>query len=141
MKRGITILIAIFFLNCTSDDSKSIDKTGLIGTWKLIEQFADPGDGSGAFQPIESDRVIEFFSNGTLTVNSTLCFRDNTIIPNQSASGTYVFASESEFNTGDIMPNDCNSELNRITFEIEDSKLILWYLCVEGCGEKFEKIL
>ena len=69
MKNSILILLAMFLLNCSSDDSKPSGETALIGKWKLIEQLADPGDGSGTFQPIESDIVIEFFSNGNVEVN------------------------------------------------------------------------
>ena len=139
MKNPIFILLALLLINCTSDDAKpKIDNPELLGKWRVIEQLADPGDGSGTFQPISSNRTVEFFSNGTVTASGTLCFMGT---ENNSGSGTFVLDSESGLNEGEITPNDCNPDFYRISFEIESSNLILWYPCIEGCGEKFVKIL
>lgn len=35
--------------------------------------MADPGDGSGTFQPVESDKTIEFKNNGSVITNNSLC--------------------------------------------------------------------
>ena len=138
MKNCILILIAVLFFNCSSDDDKSIiENKELLGKWKGIELLADPGDGSGTFQPVAYNRTIEFFNDGKVIANGTLCFMSSESTP---SSGTFTLISESEFSEGEIIPNDCNSDFYKISFKIEDSNLVLWYPCIKGCGEKFEKV-
>jgi len=142
MKKVALILLAIFLFSCTSDDNKPTDETGLIGKWKLIEQLADPGDGSGTFQPISSERVIEFFSDGTVSVNGNLCFMTSEV--GKTVTGTYMKTSDNNSDTqfdGEIIPNSCSSRSAKVYFDLPSSgSLILWYLCIEGCGQKFTKI-
>ncbi|MEW4922768.1 hypothetical protein [Algibacter sp. 2305UL17-15] len=130
----------MIFTSCSSDDSKPTDETGLIGKWKLIEQLADPGDGSGTFQPIASERVIEFFSDGTVAINGVLCFMSSEV--GDKESGTYKLITDSDTqNDGEIIPNTCSSRSARVYFDLSVSgHLILWYQCIEGCGQKFEKL-
>ena len=140
MKHIILIVFTLFLFSCTSDDGKPrIENEELLGTWKVIELLEDPGDGSGTFQAVTYNRTVEFFSNGKVTASGTLCFMGT---ENNPSSGSFIIDSESEFTEGEIMPNDCNSSppFNRVSFKIEDSKLILWYPCIEGCGQKFIKI-
>ena len=72
MKKQVFLFLALGFLySCDKDDDKSTDK-GLIGNWKLIEVLADPGDGSGTFAVVESNKIITFQQNGIITSNGTL---------------------------------------------------------------------
>ena len=41
-----------------------------LGTWRLIEVRADPGDGSGTFQPVISSKTVTFETNGTMRLTS-----------------------------------------------------------------------
>ena len=141
MKNTLIILLSILLINCTSDDSKPKEENSeLLGKWKLIEQLADPGDGSGTFQSIDSDRVIEFFSNGTVTANGILCYMSSEV--GTENSGTYKSVETTSFSDGEITPNSC--DLNfvdpKVFYKIEGSNLILWYQCIEGCGQKFAKL-
>ena len=52
-----------------------------------MEQLVDPGDGSGIFMPINSNRIFEFFSDGTVTVNGILCYISSEV--GQQNSGTF----------------------------------------------------
>lgn len=138
MKNGILILITALLFNCTSDDANPKNENEeLLGKWKLIEQLADPGDGSGTFNPIDSARIIEFFSNGTVTVNGLLCYMSSEV--DSQKSGTFS-EIESAYYDGEIVPTGCDYSETKIYYVIEDSNLILWYLCIEGCGQKFEKV-
>ena len=64
------LTIAIFFLTFTScDKDENATTNSLEGTWKLTEILADPGDGSGTFNPISSNKKLIFDNNGNVTSN------------------------------------------------------------------------
>jgi hypothetical protein len=142
MKKLIFLVVALVFLSCTSDEGKPTGGTAIIGKWKLIEQLSDPGDGSGTFQPINSNRIIEFFNDGTVRVNGVLCFMSSQV--GKEESGTFRLITDPNNDTqndGEITPNTCSSRSAKVYFDLPVSgNLILWYLCIEPCGQKFEKI-
>lgn len=142
MKKVCVILLALFLINCTSDDGNTNGDNVLIGKWKLIEQLVDPGDGSGTFQTVTSDRVIEFFNDGTVKVNGELCFMSTET--GDESMGTFKKTSSNNTdiqNDGYITPDNCDFSETKIYFDLPSSgNLILWYLCIEGCGQKFKKI-
>lgn len=127
-----TLLLLFSFLFLTSCGGSKKDKTGkesITGKWKLVETLADPGDGSGTFQPVESEKTIEFRDDGTFVVyNGYLCPPAEQSGP---STGTY---SLSELT---ISPKNCDTT---ITFERSDGMLILRFPCIEPCGEKYAKI-
>lgn len=142
MKKVVVLLLmfSLFMISCKTDDNQ--EKSALIGKWKLIEQLVDPGDGSGTFQPIVSDRIIEFFNDGTITVNGELCYLATEVGDNNS--GTYELINDPEIDSnfdGEIIPSDCSSSETKLHFTLPlNGDLILWYLCIEPCGQKFVKI-
>ena len=109
MKYCFSIALIFILLSCSSDNTKpETHHEGLLGKWKLIEQLADPGDGSGTFNPVESDRTIEFFSDGTITVNGSLCYMSTGVETN--SSGTYEVTSDDTADTtfdGIITTDNC----------------------------------
>jgi len=121
------ILLTVF--SCDKSDDKQID-TDLIGKWALIEVLADPGDGSGTFHPVQSNKIVEFHTDGTITSNGTIC--DMSIEANETTSGTYSLVDST------ISPADCNYPM-KIKFEHSGSLLILYYPCFEPCRIKYEK--
>lgn len=123
-------LIGILF-SCNSDDDSS-PNADLVGNWKITEVLADPGDGSGTFSPVESNKVITFHQDGKITSNGTLC--DTSIETNSPSSGTYSL-SESTFNT----PN-CGHPEYEYQFEHNGKTLIIIYPCFEACQVKYKKI-
>jgi len=140
--KTILLLITILVFSCTPNEGQPKENGDLVGKWKLIEQFADPGDGSGDFQPIISDRIIEFFNDGTVIVNGELCFMESST--GGSSSGTYMITGSETADTtydGEIIPERCSFDGVKVFFDLtSNGNLILWYLCIEGCGQKFEKI-
>jgi len=131
MKKILLLSGLLFILiSCSKDNTDS--ETDLIGEWKLIEVNADPGDGSGTFQSVESDKVVVFLKNGTVTSNGTICHISTD--SNNPTSGTYSLTDST------ISSPDCVQTEFEISFELINSKLILRYPCIEGCQEKFIKI-
>ena len=128
-KIGLLLLLPLF-LACGKDDVAP-ENPDLIGTWQLIEQYLDPGDGSGDYEPIESDLTITFNADGSFSANGNMCGMSG--MTDGSATGTY-----SEEN-GTLEIDDCAFAGFGVTYEIKEGFLFLYYPCIEGCGQKFEK--
>ena len=126
------IVLAVFtvgvFFSCQNDDDNS--NVELIGNWKLIEVLADPGDGSGTFNTVESDKIITFESNGTISSNGSLC--DISDSSTTQTSGTYS-NSTMTFSSADCNPN------HDYSFEQNGNILIISYPCIEPCQAKYIK--
>lgn len=117
--------ITLFFSSCEKEEEPE-----LINSWKLIEVLADPGDGSGTFQPVTSDKVVSFYTDGTVTSNASICTM-------QTQAGT---PSTGTYSTVDstITVDDCVINGFSLTFEVSGVNLILNYPCIERCSEKYE---
>ena len=131
MKKIVFTLFTVGILFSCNKDDDSNSNTELIGNWKLIEVLADPGDGSGTFFSVESEKTITFVSGGTITSNGNLC--DMSIKSDIQTSGTYS-NSESTFNS-----SDCNNPDYNFTFEQNGNILIINYPCFEPCQAKYIK--
>ena len=103
----------------------------LVSKWALIEILADPGDGSGQFQPVSSDKTVEFFQDGTVTSNGSIC-----TMGTESTSGSSGTYSEVDM-TIDVV--DCTGGHIPLSYEMDGSFLILNYACIEPCREKYEQ--
>lgn len=120
------IILAIF--SCKKEDGNKNDKS-LIGTFKLTEILADPGDGSGTFQPVNSNKTITFHENGTVNSNGELC--DMSIDSNTPSSGTYTLTDST------ITASNCSSF--DLKFSFNGYELIINYPCIEPCRAKYKK--
>lgn len=139
MNRFIYVILVLILGGCSSNDNgKPRENEILLGQWKLVEQLMDPGDGSGTFKPVTSNRTFEFFNDGSVTVNGDMCYITTEI--NDETTGTFIETHESDWHDGEITPPDCSFEGAKIYYQIEGENLILWYQCIEGCGQKFVKI-
>ena len=133
MKKLLFILMTMGLLSsCSSDDGEFNSDSELVGTWKLIEVLADPGDGSGVFIAVESEKTITFQRVGAIFSNGTLC--DLSIHTNNRTSGIYS-ASESTFKSPDCFNPDYNYR-----FERNENILIIYYPCIESCQAKYRKV-
>ncbi|MGI9533051.1 hypothetical protein [Lutimonas sp.] len=119
----------LVLLSCTSEEIPK-DAT-IIGTWQLIEMYSDPGDGSGTFRPVNSNKTIRFKTNNTFESNGIMCHLS--LASDAASKGTF---SETALT---IAPDACELDVN-LTYKIESEYLIIYYFCIEGCGEKFKKI-
>lgn len=131
MKKIILTLTIIGVLASCDKDDKSVHNTELIGNWRLIEVLADPGDGSGTFTAVESDKIISFKNNGIITSNGRLC--DNSMNSDNPTSGTYSI-SDSTFSSSDCPDPDYD-----YTFKKDRNILIIDYPCIEPCKAKYQK--
>lgn len=118
-----TLLVLLF--SCHKNEEE-LAPASLAGTWKLTEVLADPGDGSGTFQPVSSNKKIVFINNNKVTSNGAIC--DMSIESNFATTTTY---SES---TRTI---DCQNR--PVQYELNGNTLILSYFCIEGCQAKYTK--
>ncbi len=129
---GLCILF-LSMLSCNDDDNQpNVLTSDVVGSWNLKAVYADPGDGSGDFQPVDSDKVIEFMANGEFSSNANLCYIFSDV--GEASSGVY-----SEENTT-LMISGCDISPTTVNYEIIDSELIVSYFCIEGCLEKYEKV-
>ena len=106
MKKTILLplCLSVLLISCSGSNIDKGTKNKLTGKWKLVEALADPGDGSGTFQPVESEKTIEFRNDGTLIVsNGFLCPGASQSVP---ATGTYSVREAT------ISPQNCESVLN-----------------------------
>ncbi len=131
MKKILFTLITVGILFSCHNDNDSNTETTLIGNWKLIEVLADPGDGSGIFISVQSDKIITFENDGIITSNGNLC--DMSISSDNQTTGTYSI-SESTYNS-----SNCNNPNYNFTYEQSGNILIVNYPCFEPCRAKFIK--
>lgn len=135
MKHILLIWIALVCLSsCKDDNDMQLKNTTdeVLGQWKLIEFYADPGDGSGDFQQIESEKRILFMTDGTVSSNANLCILFSEV--GETSTGTF---SEEDMS---ISISGCDISTSSVNYEMVGSQLIVSYFCIEGCLEKYEKI-
>ena len=131
MKNLIVILFCIVSLTACQENNHTLPNTGFIGNWRLVEVLSDPGDGSGVFVSVDSEKTMTFHSDGTLTSNGSLCDLGYTeLIP---TSGLYSLI-DSTYTT-----IDCGIVSVNYSFEKYDNILIVSYPCIEACQSKFIK--
>ena len=127
MKISFAILVILsLFTSC-----KKKERDSLTGTWELKEVLLDPGNGSGVFTAVSSDKNLVFHTNGNVNSNGIIC--DMSIESNTSTSGTY---SE---NDSTIISATCQNLI--IKYELSGDTLILIYPCFEACKAKYIKVL
>jgi len=117
----------LFDLDTINQNNNSV----ITGRWKLIEVYSDPGDGSGDFSSVTSEKLLIINSDNTIESNRDLCHI-------WSSEETKSTASYSLVNST-IVPNNCNSE-KEWHFELEEENLIIRYVCKEGCAEMYKKL-
>jgi len=96
-----------------------------------MEVLADPGDGSGTFHGVTSEKIVEFLPNGILTSNGSIC--DMSIESGSPSAGSYSL-SDSTINS-----SDCSNTPLMIKFHKKGTTLTISYPCDEACLAKFIK--
>lgn len=132
MKKSIVLLFIVGILfSCSNIEEKtSVTPPLLVGTWKLKEILFDPGDGSGTFQSVNSNKTLIFDTTGNVTSNGLIC--DMSIGTSASSIGTY-----SEANSTINSTNCPNLTLN---YELNADTLIIIYPYIEPCKAKYIKV-
>jgi hypothetical protein len=140
MRRNVISLLFLcgLFITCSSETDPAIGTADILGKWKLVAELLDPGDGSGEYKSVVSDRTVEFFANGTYTSSEPLCPDFNS---GNSLTGTYSYDKSSN-EWGSLIPDECTffGDGRTIVIKIEAQSLILGYPCIEACRYKYSKI-
>lgn len=130
----IIILLAIFISGCEKDNTEAT--TGIIGEWKLVEEKIGSGltGNPVIFEPVQSNKVIVFFNDGTFSSNGEMC-----IMSNQASSQNIGSFYESLLS---IQPDGCQSTAptSGIKYQIDADTLIIGYPCYEECQQKYSRI-
>lgn len=109
------VALSLVLLCCRDKDD---DNVSIIGTWKLSAQLIDPGDGSGRYQYVDSDKTITFYTNGTYASNGSFCNLNSD--SDQSTTGVYIYT-----NTDKNLKPTCSIEVEKIKLNIEYNYLIM----------------
>ncbi len=123
------LLIFIIFYACDPNNSNQTESNN---SYKLIEVLQDPGDGSGTFQVVESNKTIKFNDDGTIVCNGSLC--DMSLNSDSPTSGTYSSIDMT------FKSSDCTNPDYNFNYQIDGSFLIINYPCFEPCQAKYQLI-
>ncbi len=140
MKYSILLFCLGLCLSC-SDKNEIVfsQASDLQGVWLLVEQYADPGDGSGDFKKVNSSKTIQFLADGTFSSNSSLC--NMNIESDSESNGNYFVIEELDEYSSDnyLTPENCDFEDYKVMLQFDSSNLLLYYPCIEGCVQKYIK--
>jgi hypothetical protein len=132
MKNKLILIISIIILFSCSDDQDDKNNNIVVSKWQLAEVLVDPGDGSGTFQPVSSSKTIEFYNDGTLYSNGTIC--NISTDSNANFYGTYSAQDMT------LSSSQCQSQDLPTNYEMTQTTLIIYYPCIEACAEKYIKV-
>lgn len=127
MKFITTSIILFGLINSTY--SQTIDK-GFVGEWKLIETMIDPGDGSGKFYKVDSEKTLEIEPNGKIKSNGEIC---NLSTKTENRTNGQLLKDSDE-----TILSSCDNKYKPF-YKLEERFLIVYYPCKEGCAEKYER--
>jgi hypothetical protein len=140
MKYSILLFCFGLYLSCSDKDEIVFSQASdLQGVWLLVEQYADPGDGSGDFKKVNSSKTIQFFADGTFSSNSSLC--NMNIESDSESNGNYFVRDElNKYSSENYLTSEnCDVEGYKVMLQFDSSNLLLYYQCFEGCVQKFIK--
>lgn len=134
MRQLAYFLSAICMLLATSCDKETVkgnsavksNNATLTGNWKLVQSLADPGDGSGTWQPVATSTSLAFNADGT-TNGSTF--------PNYIAY-TLSATTDITFSQADKTTQNYRFTISHDTLSISPDGPIR---CTEACGIRFVK--
>jgi hypothetical protein len=125
MKTLFRLAVPLFtFLLFSCNKSESVNThEAVAGTWKLVETLADPGDGSGAWQPVTgtSQTYLLFYDNGMIGGNAFPEARNYAVVNGTTIKFTYA-----------------DGTFINYSYTLSESTLVLsGGGCIEACGAKF----
>lgn len=127
--KKLILLLPLFLALSACDDENDFLPQQDADSYKLAAMYSDPGNGSGDFHDVDSERVITFINDSTITINANIC--DFGV---ETASLDTI-----TFSPGNNMLNtDCNAPFP-MNFSITGNTLILNYACIEACQHKYNR--
>jgi len=128
-----SLLVLLFSCEKATCEFGEEEQNGIVGKWRLVEELMDPGDGSGIFQAVVSDKEIIFFGDGTFEANGEVCTMTNQSSTNHN--GTYDTSLET------FSPANCQIMAPMYyNYSVSGNTLILTYPCACGCQQKYKRI-
>lgn len=132
MKSIILFCSALILIIAGCSKDKTTENNGLIGKWKLKEEYWSIGDNTIRWTPVEESKqsVIEFHADGSFTFSANFQKADLQL-------NRFVLAG-SEVN----MSSTLNSNTDTWYISYSDNKRleISIFRCFEGCSYKFVAI-
>ena len=142
MKTVLYFFVFLLVLSCSDDDDQQfLSGDSLPGKWLLVEAFFDPGDGSGEYEEVNSNRHLEFTDDMSIvTTNIPVCSLEFNSETEEIYSGEIVYDYQGqpvdELNADFVIKSgDCE-----VLVTHEPPYIIVYLNCIEGCGLKFRKI-
>lgn len=131
MRQLLFVVLIFTMLSCSQSD-KNLEPMGkAFSEWELVEIYSDPGNGRGNFHPINSDKKIWLYTDGTFESNFSICYA----FSEKEPGSTGIYSLDEKY----IKPESCEEE-NHFILELNDNELIIYYFCIEGCAEKYKKM-
>lgn len=129
MKNFFFLLLPLLvFSACQDDDDDTTPRPE--SQWQLSAVLADPGDGSGTFETVDSDRQLNLLTDGTYSSNGNLC--DFNADADEPTLGTYSLANAT------LSPDNCvTTGGTPFGLEVRGDTLEVRYLCVEACVHRY----
>lgn len=124
--RIFLFVLLIALAGCHKEEFKK-HNYNLVGKWKRIESYINPGNG-GSWQKDQTSPplIIEFTADGKLISNSD--FYSNFTGYKLTAGNTIEFSPP------------LNGTTRAVYYSFNtDTELTLTYACIEGCGDRFVK--
>lgn len=121
----------LLFSSCQKNEDEIPYSSSIIGKWKLIATYADPGDGSGKFRDVNSNKILEFDSTQVQTNTGSFC--------NTESNVSYTL-SEIEYQGNIDKKLKFGSCDATYSYTIVNNMLTIYFNCIEGCGERYKRI-
>ncbi len=121
----LVLCFAVTFNSCNKNANDINDNPLLEGKWKVTETLADPGDGSGVWQPVNKP---DFYF---------IRFRNNESVETNYYSDIVLPVSYKKLNDSALVFINSNGDSLYRRFKIEAGTLTITGGCYEACGTKF----
>lgn len=108
-------------------DKNQTEENSILGSYQLKERLVDPGDGSGVYVAVQSEKKIFFLENGLITSNGSLCVSGD--VHGDGDKGVFSITDSV------ILPQSCPG--TEIHFVWTQNQIELEYVSVETIKEKF----
>ncbi|PCI34200.1 MAG: hypothetical protein COB60_06615 [Flavobacteriaceae bacterium] len=129
--------IILSFNSCSQNEEEKNSDNSIVGTWKLIEVYSSDGGSNPQWKLVENGYIYTFKIDGTFTSNR---FSECSIGKFELNNSNLTLRFDCNgFTTGIESPEGTFIE----NFNKKNNEIILkpTYLnCIEGCGNKFQKI-
>jgi hypothetical protein len=123
------VLIAFSVVLSFSCSKNIVKNNSLVGKWKLVEYYMDPGDGSGTWKADNTgSNFIEFKPDG------------NYISTDSSNTTVMKYKIIDSVSVRFIRTNSREDYTHRYELTDNNTVLYLYPPCIEGCGLKYKAV-